>query len=706
MTASGDKQSDFSLYKSGIYCADVSFVNGTVLLTAKGQSGDAEDYLLPLAQLAAQEAELHGIDWDAANEIVTQEGAVFQRFDRIDGEHAGVAKTAWLWARRGEKMPVDLIVCEREVIGYCINGRGDSEMLIKNGYEVLTPLMLWQDAGLSPEAGRAAHKGTFFVPMRDGVRLATELWLPENLSAGEKIPTILVRTPYGRKTKANGDVRWLRFVQRGYALVVQDTRGRGESEGVWVPKIHELADGDDTLNWIAAQAWSDGGVGMIGGSYGGFVQWAAAASGNKHLKAIVSYVTVGSAFGDIPRTNGMIPSGVLTWTFMMAEQDQNPDAANRTDWEEVIKLRPIKDIPKMVLGKDIHFWNEWMSHPDYDDFWAQSDWVNMGEQIDVPSLLISGWYDDDSVGTSEAWSLLERHQRKHRRMILGPWHHRANTAREIHNIPFGNNAIRYDLDLIQQQWFDRFLKGCENGVDAKPQVEYYMVGENEWKSSDSWPPAETVYTPFYLHSPGAANTAAGDGMLSYEEPGDEKPDRYTFDPLDPAPYLIDMTENECSVPENYREVEERHDVLVFTSPPLEEDVAIAGEISAVLYAASSAKDTDWVVRLTDVDEAGNSIRLSDGMVRARYRHSYTQPELLEPGKVEAYEVKMTKVANVFKKGHRIRVSVMSGAKNLIFPNHNTGNDPASDTEMIVALQTVHHDKTYPSHIRLPILPMK
>jgi putative CocE/NonD family hydrolase len=317
--------------------------------------------------------------------------------------------------------------------------------------------------------------------------------------------------------------------------------------------------------------------------------------------------------------------------------------------------------------------------------------------------LVSGWYDDNGMGTSESWEVISRNAPEHARLILGPWYHKANTTREIHHVPFGNNAIRYDLDVTQLRWFDRYLKGVENGVDQEPRVEYYMVGENEWKTSQTWPPAEATVTNLYLSSGGQANTGVGDGALTLSEPGEQPVDTYVYDPLDAAPYLLDLSENENSVPENYREVEERADVLVYTTEPLEEEVIIAGEISAVLYAASSARDTDWLVRLCDVDEEGNSIRLSDGIICARYRHSFAEPQLLAPGQIERYEIRMTKIANVFRKGHRIRVSVTSGAENFSFPNPNTGYDLATDTETVIAKQSIYHNGQYPSHIKLPVL---
>lgn len=701
----------FAYYESGIHIADITFTRDGIVHRKKdiynniwSPSGnlpeDDKTYGLPVIEIWKHFSEIIDTDWNSGNEIRFSWGHSYQRYLRLEETVGGKKKEAWIWAQREEKFPLDIIVESNQVIGFVYTKRDGCAVLVKPGYEDFTPLKRWGDPLLSKADRGIKHLGKFMVKMRDGVSLATEVWLPSDLPQGSRVPAILVRTPYGRFRF--GEVE-LRFVQRGYALVSQDTRGREDSEGEWIPMVHEIDDGDDTLNWIAEQPWSDGKVGMIGGSYGGFVQWAAAASGNPHLKAIISLVTAGSPFVDIPRKGGTFVSGMLAWAFAMAEKRANFEAMIRDDWDEILSIRPIRDIPKKALGKDVHFWNEWMSHPDYDEFWKKSDWTLYGDKIDVPALIISGWYDDDGMGTTEAWEMNEKNNRDNQRLILGPWYHQANSTRDIHNVPFGNNAIRYDLDLLYLRWFDRFLKDIDNGVELEPRVEYYMVGENLWKESRKWPPEDVQYANVYLHSQGNARTSSGDGKLKLDVPGEQPNDSYIFDPKDPAPYLIEVSENECSVPENYRDVELRDDMLVYTSEPLEEDIAIAGDVYAVLYAASSARDTDWVVRLTDVDEAGNSIRLSDGILRARYRNSFEKPELLEPGKVEKYEIRMTKIANVFKKGHRIRVQVTSGAKNLAFPNHNTGNDPAADTDVVVANQSVYHDNVYPSHVKLPIL---
>ncbi|PLR95759.1 CocE/NonD family hydrolase [Bacillus sp. T33-2] len=684
-------KASFKLFKSGIFLGEIDPWD-----TENVKSVEK----MPLGELNLKEL----FDTDFAGEkVLLSTGEEYSLFEKIKGPAKGAEQEAEIWALMNRKHPIDLVICENSIIAFLFHGREDSMVLVKDGFEELTPLRQWKDPLLSEAKYGVSHLGTFRVKMRDGVQLATDVWLPKGLAKDTRVPAIFIRTPYGRLSKDFGGPHMLRYVHRGYAVVSQDTRGREDSDGEWIPMAHEMEDGDDSLTWIAEQDWSDGNVGMIGGSYGGFVQWAAAASGNAHLKAIVSLVTAGTPFVDLPRKGGTLLSGISAWSFMMAGQRMDPAALNRDDWEEVLNIRPIQDIPLKALGKEIPFWNEWMKHQDYDEFWEKSDFTVHGEKVNVPSLFISGWYDDDGMGTTEAWEMNQRNNRSGQRLILGPWYHDANSTRQIHNVRFGENSIRYDLDVLYLRWFDRFLKGIENGVDKEPRVEYYSVGSNKWEKDEQWPPRAAEYQNFYISSSGQAHQGTDNGTVTTEIPQEEKHDEYKFDPKDAAPYLIDVSENECSVPENYKEVEERDDVLVYTSEPFAEEFEVAGDIIGVLYASSSCRDTDWVVRVTDVDPKGNSIRLSDGIIRARYRNSFRKPEFLEPGKIEKYEIRMTKIANTFKKGHRLRISITSGAVNLAFPNQNTGNDPASDTDYIVAEQKIFHDDKYPTHVKLPIV---
>ncbi|GFZ84461.1 esterase [Compostibacillus humi] len=692
----------YKLYRSGIHDATISFKGNDVEYKERNimtnqwlepvrlkeeKAKELENYYhinpLSIAQRFHEFRELFQQD---TQKVVTSWGATYQKQDENT------------WVERQKKFPLDVVMVNGEPVAFISISRENCSVFVKEGFEEYTPVKLWDRNDISKaEYGVNLH-GTFMVEMRDKIKLATDVWLPRGIEG--PVPVILVRTPYGKSMYSGF---YTNFIQRGYGVVIQDTRGRQDSEGEWIPMASEMEDGDDTLNWIAEQPWCDGNIGMTGASYGGFVQWAAAASGNPHLKAMVSIVTAGSPFVDIPRKGGAFVSGTLAWAFAMVEKEFKPENMIRDDWDEVVKFRPIKDIPKHALGKDVAFWDKWMSHPTNDEFWRQSDWYQYKENIQAPAMVVSGWYDDNGMGTTEALEVVAAYPSENKKVILGPWMHNGNTTRDIQGVALGNNAIRYDLDVNYQLWFDRKLKGIDNKIDAGPVVEYYINGDNAWKTAQQWPPENSHWKEMYISSNGNAVSSDGDGKLSFEEARQDGNDEFIYDPENPAPHLIDLSENEIGVPANYKDVEKRDDMLVYTSDPLDKPVTIAGDIYVKLYASSSARDTDWIVRLTDVDPDGNSIKLAEGVLRARFRDGYDKEILLEPGKVYEYHIRTSKIANTFQKGHRIRLTVTSSADSFIFPNSNTGNDPATDVESVTATQRIYHGKTYKSCVRLPIV---
>ncbi len=598
-----------------------------------------------------------------------------------------------IFAHRGVPKPIDIVLFKNEFIGIVETERTGCTVIVKDGFEHLTPVKLWKELNASKELNKVKPCDRKMVSMRDGIKLCTYTWLPE--VSGKKFSTVLIRTPYGSQDGFINYFLWLRkYVMRGFALVIQDVRGREESEGEWMPFYHERDDGFDTLEYIANQEWSDGKVGMIGASYSGGIQWAADSSGNEHLKAMISMVASGSPFGDIPRRGGAIFSGTMAWAFAMAERKMNPQNMIRDDWDQLIRHLPIKDIPLKGLGKEVPFISMWMAHEDNDEFWKETDWFSYANETNTPALIVSGWYDDNGMGSSEAWELCKKQNRKHTKMILGPWLHQINMTREINGIDFGNDATRYDMDRIYFDWFDKYLNDKENDIEKMPKVQYFLNGVNEWQSADTWPLKEEESTKLYL--------TEGSNAV-FDNPCDSGSDSYEFNPLDPTPFLIDISANELNIPANYSEVESRKDVISYTTGTLDDDLIISGDLSAQIFAASSCRDTDWIVRVTEVLDEHTSIRISDGLIRAKYREGYDQKKLLVPDEVYEYNIKMYKIAHRFKKGSRIRVSIMSGAKNLIFPNLNTGNDPARETDYLIAKQSVHYGEQYPSHVCLPVI---
>ena len=691
----------FLYYRAGVPIARFRFSGETVLCTPRNLTdmsyGQEQAFAWPMPPF---DPELDRRLPEAVQSVqkgTVPEEAVYVR--DISGTAAGAAVTAELFVQPRGKYPLDFLRCGEKIVACIDNERNYLGLLTEEGWEGLTPQGDMAAPGLSRPEWGIDFTGTEMVPMRDGVRLATDVYLPSGRAPGQKFPTVLIRTCYNKFSTA----QFFAFVHYGYAVVAQDTRGRELSEGVWQPIVNEREDGDDTLNWIAAQPWSDGSVGMIGASYLAIVQWQAAASGNPHLKAIISMVTGGVPLFDFPHRGGVLSPGTIAWVVSMRKRNFVPDDMERTDWEQVLKTRPIREIPARGIGEEIPFWNEWMDHEYYDGYWHKANFLARQHRIDVPAMYISGWYDDVGPGSMQAWDMNRRGGRANQKLICGAWQHKMNVSRDIHGNDYGPDAVRYDMFLRYLRWYDRFLKGVENGVEREPAAEYFTIGENRWHTSDTWPPRAAVNRELYLSSAGRANTSGGDGLLLPEPPEEAGEDHYVYDPADPTPFLIDISENECLVPENYREVERRADVLVYTTPPLERAVTVAGEPAAILYASSDARDTDWVVRVTDVDEEGNSIRMCDGILRARFRKSFIEPSLLLPGEIVRYEIPMTWISNRFAAGHRIRVEIASGADSSLFPNSNTGLPIADDTSVQIARQTVFHGGRRQSRIVLPVV---
>ncbi len=594
-------------------------------------------------------------------------------------------KGEYAFIERDKKFAKEFLHDESGIYAVLMAGRDYTAVLIREGREKDTILSDWSEYN-KKELFRI-KKETFFVETRDGEKLATDIYLP---ITNEKVPTILVRTPYG---KGNGCELMYRFVQRGYALAVQDVRGREDSTGEWLPCYYEMEDGDDAINAVVERSHSDGQVAMMGGSYLGYVQWAAAASGNEHLKAMLSNVTAGGPFVDLPRRGGSLLSGTMAWAFAMSEQRMRADLMVRDDWDEVLAMKPISSIPKKALGYEVSFLSKWFANKDGGEFWNRCDWQLNSKGLVVPTFLTSGWFDDDSMGSTQALELMAKYPKGNSKVLLGPWMHSGNANYDIHNMFMGDDALRYDIDLMQLMWLNHFLLGEENGIEKTPEVEYYTLGENKWKSAPSWFDIGENLT-MYLFGDATDKVSGGSLLMSV---ADDEKSTFLYDPENPSTHIIDVSENENSVPADYSEEEKRADMLVYSTEPLDEDFIITGDVIVNLYLSSDCPDTDLVVRICDVDESGRSIKLADGNLTVKYRNSYDRAEFMHAGEVYRVSIRTTKFSNTFKKGHKIRLTVTSSAKNFIFPNSNTENGYDSDT-VRVATNSIHSGRLYPSSI--------
>lgn len=649
--------------------------------------------------------QLSSADWKDHELIGLSDGKVrlfYIREKSVQRVMQGRAPKAHYWyqvdggVQRYGYPPLDFIVRDDGDVLAAVDP-SDDDILVERGFESVTPTLDgWREPTIPPARFGVRQLPRSMVSMSDGVKLATDVYLPDGDSMGAKYPAILMRTPYDARPVIN--YTW-QYVARGYAVVVQDVRGRYGSEGVFLVDIHELKDGDETLTWLSQQPWSNGKIGMMGSSYPGHAQWMAAYRGNPALYTIVPQVSMGTPHNDMPFTGGTLDVGVAQWCLSMDGAD-----TQKIDWAALLGTRPFAAIGKVGLGADSKLWDQIVQHQLYDDYWKASDWLLYDKNIKIPAFNISGWYDDDHPGTLANWAMMARNKRPNQKMILGAWRHNLNQDRDLNGVKFGSNVIRADLNLLKEKWYDHFLKGISNQIEKRPPVEYYSVGDNQWHAATAWPPAEAKISSWYLHSDGQA---AGNktGKLSLAEPNQEPSDPYDYDPVNPTPSLIDVSLNEQSLPDNYASVEARNDVAVYQSEVLAHSVRIAGPIAALIYASSSAKDTDWIVRLSDVDNEGKVTRLVEGVLRARFRNSFSHEDLLTPDSVVSYHITMRSHANTFLPGHRIRVSVSSAAARYIYPNSNTGANEAYATQTEVAHQKIFHDKLHASRIELPMMPM-
>ena len=564
----------------------------------------------------------------------------------------------------------------------------------------------------TPDAPRIAFGVR--VPMRDGVHLACDVYLParaDETNAEDRWPAILMRTPYLKSSEMALEVARY-YTSHGYAYVAMDVRGRGDSEGVFVPYVNDGRDGYDAIEWLATQSWSDGALGTVGGSYPGCIQWLTALEQPPHLRAMIVAVSPSDPFVENP-TGEHSPMD-LCWLHFVSGRTLQPMAA--VNWEAVYQHLPLLTMDERAGRRNEH-WRADLAHPQLDDYWGPRRYQHAFERVTAPVLHVSGWYDDEQVGTPLNFIGMTTRSgspeaRSGQRLLMGPWGHQINTKAKLGEVDFGPQAL-VDLRGEQIRWFNRWLKGAENSggegdatdPDTSAPVRIFVMGANEWRDEREWPLARTAWTRYYLHSGGRANSRFGDGALSPAAPAaDEPADSYRYDPARPVPFLTEPTSSQIGGPDDYAAVERRDDVLVYVTEPLAQDVEVTGPISVELYAASSAPDTDFTAKLTDVWPNGFVQRLCDGIVRARFREGMEDPSLIEPGTVYRYTIDCWNTAQVFKAGHRIGLEIASSAFPKFARNLNTGAPLGTTSEMAVAEQRILHDADHPSAVILPIIP--
>ena len=525
------------------------------------------------------------------------------------------------------------------------------------------------------------------VPLRDGNTLSADISFPAELPA----PAVVLRTPYGK----SGEMQSKRagtFVGGGYVAALVDVRGRGDSEGEFGPYRTDGPDGADVIEWVAAQDWCTGAVGTWGGSYGGIIQWLTALEKPPALRAMVPIVCPSDPFVEWP-TGAPMPMHINWYRLVDARMPQHRDDV---DWMAIYRHRPLMTMDE-AAGFTSPNWREELAHTTLDDWWEHKRYQHRMTEIDVPALHISGWYDDEEIGTPLNFATMHRAGKRGQRLLMGPWGHAVNTTRKLGEVDFGPDAL-IDLDAVVLAFLDEHLKGKTPETPAAP-VRIFVMGANEWRDASEWPPAGAASYVFHLSSGGRANSRFGDGVLTTSAVDANEPaDGWTHDPQRPVPFITDASSAQVGGPDDYAGVEGRGDVLCYTSDELATPLELIGPVRLIAHVETSALDTDVTAKLLDVHPNGFAMRLCDGVVRLRYREGMTKSLPVTPGEVYEVEVVMWDTCIRVPAGHRLRVEVASSAFPKYEVNLGTGGDMVTETEGVLAHNKIWHTPSRPSRL--------
>ena len=583
------------------------------------------------------------------------------------------------------------------------------------------------------------------MPMRDGIRLATDIYRPKGPG---KYPVILSKTPYNFNQWIDGKEAIRQYetaydaVKRGYVYIVQNERGRFFSEGVWDILGTPTTDGYDAFSWISSQEWSNQKIGTIGCSSTAEWQMAVASLDHPAHTALVPQgfgAGVGK-IGNLYEQGNWFRGGAqqmlfTSWLYSVQNDRVRPtfpvditqeelirvsrnfDLAPenpKVDWVTALKHLPVQDIIKNVNGP-IGVYEDMIRRKPNDQKWFQGGLFHDNMAFTKPSYWFVSWYDVATTPNISLFNLLRDKSKfpeaaDNQYLVIAPTLH-CSFKRATENTIVGERSVgdaRLDYDALTYSWFDYWLKGQENGVKSKlPRVQYFTMGSNKWQQSETWPPKEAVATPFYLNSNGKANSRNGDGVLTLSAPKTDMPDQFSYDPANP---VNSFGGNVCCIGNaiqggslDQQTMELREDILVYSTPPLTEDVEISGFIESVLFVSSDAKDTDFTLKLIDVYPDGKAYNLDETIQRVRYREGYDKEVFMEKDKV--YEVKLSALStsNFFPKGHQIRIEISSSNFPRFDRNLNTGGNNYDEKVGVVAKNKVHHSTKYPSRIILPMI---
>lgn len=541
------------------------------------------------------------------------------------------------------------------------------------------------------------------VTMPDGIKLATDVYRPKK---SNKYPVIILRTPYGKRGHMHPYKQMaLLFASQGYVFIVQDVRGRYHSEGVYDPFQNEAVDGNVTVDWAGKASWSNGKVALYGFSYLGSCAWLVAPYHNRYLKTIVPMFSTQDTYS-IFMTNGIFHlKGALYWLTTFNGKEQTPNLTFGKIKESLMKL-PVSKLDIDVMGHPIPAYQNFVSHPIPDDFWAKICVNKRMSEIDIPAFIVSGWFDIHLQGAIDDFTRMvnspEHSKNRESYLVIGPWAH--NPSQTFKGITYGPKAV-FTLQLIHTlKWCDYWLKDDKDALKGMSKVKYFMMGKNEWRESQEWPP-KNIRTENYYLSQIVKDKKESLFKLSTNPPEEVAKTHYIYNPSDPVPFRGShhLHDPAWVGPFEQKELLSRKDVITYISEPLEQNLEIAGFVKLVLFVSSSALDTDFCAKICDMLPNGESYNLQAGFVRMRYRESLHMPSLIEPGKVYRLEISLRSVAHAFLKNHRIQLQVTSCDFPVHDRNLNTGENCEFSTELKIADQTIYTGGGYPSHLVLPVL---
>lgn len=578
------------------------------------------------------------------------------------------------------------------------------------------------------------------IPMRDGVLLSTDLFFPEGLEG--PLPVILIRSPYDKRKwrieyYGKPGSHW--FASQGYVVAVQDKRGKFESQGTYQFCGGDVEDTEDAVNWLGAQPWCNGAIGMFGCSYLGEIQIRHAPLRNPLVKALCPHAAGGAVSAadgrfsnSATRSGGTMELGqMLAWFYQYgAKISFHPSTGVTAELmdrvERFFSLSPTvppldlrkaaQKLPTIAMMDDPDMpptdWVDFMTRAFNDPWWDQFGFLNGDEQFATPALHINSWYDYGVAQTIDTWALFQRNAvdertRDNQYLVISPTdhckHEMACKCTTVGERPMGD--ARFDFHSLYFRWFERWLKGREDALEGIPKVQYFVMGRNEWRASDCWPPAGAEQRQLYLHSGGRANSRRGDGRLSFTPPESAEPaDSFVYDPGDPVPSHGGpvCTTGDAGMEGSFdqQQIEDREDVLVYSTDPLVDGIEVSGPVRVVLWVSSSAVDTDFTAKLIDVHPSGTAYNIQEGILRVRYREGFDRTVWMTPGEIHRIEIDLQATSNWFAPGHRIRLEISSSN----FPRHdrnmNTGGNNYDETVYVAAINCVHHDGNHPSHITL------